>query len=275
MRNPAATLMPFDTGGTPDGARQAAANAVAAGADLVIGPLLSTSVGGAAPVVRQAGLNMLSFSNNPTIAGGGVYVLGFSPAEQVRAIVDMAAAEGRARFAVLVPAGPYGELVLQTAQNAVAQYGARITHVRYFDPKATDYGEMVIEISNYDARRQALAAQKRQLAAKTDEASKRALRRLEELDTLGDPPFDAVLLAATNDVSLRTLAAQLAYYDVDQPAVRVLGLQLWDEFANLQAEPSLVGSWYPAPASALLETFRERYSRFYGPRAASARLARL
>ncbi len=264
MRNPAASLIPFDTKGTPDGAREAAAKAIAAGADIVLGPLLSPSVDAAAPVARRAGVNMLSFSNNPSVAGAGVYVLGFSPAEQVRSIVDTAAQEGRERFAVLAPAGAYGQLVIDTVQATVAQYRARMTHVRFFDPQATDYGEMIIDISNYDARRQALIREQRQLADKTDEASKRALRRLEELDTLGDPPFDAILVAATSNVSLRTLAAQLAYYDVDQPAVRVLGMQLWDEFPRLYTEPSLIGSWYPAPSGALLDRFRDRYQAFYG-----------
>lgn len=264
MRNKAATLIPFDTQGTPDGARQAAAKAVAAGADIVLGPLLSPSVDAAAPVARRARLNMLSFSNNPTVAGSGVYVMGFSPAEQVRTIIDFAVQDGRENFALLVPAGPYGQLIMDTVRETVPQYRARLTHARFFDPKATDYGELVVEISNYDARRQALVREKKQLAAKTDEASKRALRRLEELDTLGDPPFDAILVAATSNVALRTMAAQLAYYDVDQPAVRVLGLQLWDEFPRLQTEPSLIGSWYPAPAGELLDNFRQRYQRFYG-----------
>lgn len=266
MRNPAANLIPFDTRGTPDGARDAAVKAVAAGADIILGPLLTASVEAAAPIARRSGINLLSFSNNPAVAGGGVYALGFSPAEQVRTIIDFAVGQGANRFAVLAPTGPYGELIVQSMQTTVPNYPARLISARFIDESAHDYAEIITEISNYDGRRQALVAEKRSLAGKSDEASKAALRRLEELDTLGDPPFDAILLAPTSNTTLRTLAAQLAYYDVDQPAVRVLGLQLWDEFPRLQNEPALIGSWYPGPANERLDQFRTRFAQFYGRR---------
>ena len=266
MRNPAANLIPFDTHGTPDGAREAAVKAVKAGADIILGPLLTTSVEAAAPIARRSGVNLLSFSNNPAVVGGGVYALGFSPAEQVRTIVDFAVGQGAKRFAVLAPTGPYGELVAQSMQATVPNYPAQIASLRFIDQNAHDYADIITAISNYDGRRQALVSERKSLSGKTDEASKAALRRLEELETLGDPPFDAILLAATSNTTLRTLAAQLAYYDVDQPAVRVLGLQLWDEFPRLQTEPSLIGSWYPAPANERLDQFRTRFAQFYGRR---------
>lgn len=266
MRNPAANLIPFDTRGTPDGAREAAVKAVQAGADIILGPLLTTSVEAAAPIARRSGVNLLSFSNNPAVVGGGVYALGFSPAEQVRTIVDFAVGQGATRFAVLAPTGPYGELVVQSMQTTVPTYPARLVTARFIDQNAHDYAELITEMSNYDGRRQALLSERRSLAGKSDEASKAALRRLEELETLGDPPFDAILLAATSNTTLRTVAAQLAYYDVDQPAVRILGLQVWDEFPRLQTEPSLIGSLYPAPANERLDQFRTRFAQFYGKR---------
>lgn len=266
MRNPAANLIPFDTRGTADGAREAAAKAVQAGADIILGPLLTTSVEAAAPIARQAGINLLSFSNNPAVVGGGVYALGFSPAEQVRTIIDFAVGQGSTRFAVLAPTGPYGELVVQSTQATIATYPARLVSARFIDQDAHDYADLITAISNYDGRRQALLSEQRALASKTDEASKAALRRLEELETLGEPPFDAILLAPTSNTTLRTLAAQLAYYDVDQPAVRILGLQLWDQFPQLHNEPALIGSWYPAPANERLDQFRSRFAQFYGKR---------
>ena len=266
MRNPAANLIPFDTRGTPDGARDAAVQAVQAGADIILGPLLTASVEAAAPIARRSGISLLSFSNNPAVAGGGVYALGFSPAEQVRTIVDFAVGQGASRFAVLAPTGPYGELVVGSMQTTVPNYPARLISARFIDESAHDYADLITAISNYDGRRRALLAERRSLSGKTDEASKAALRRLEELDTLGDPPFDAILLATTSNTTLRTVAAQLAYYDVDQPAVQILGLQLWDEFSRLQTEPSLIGSWYPAPANERLDQFRSRFTQFYGRR---------
>ncbi|MDJ0684289.1 MAG: penicillin-binding protein activator [Alphaproteobacteria bacterium] len=259
-----ATLMPFDTRGAPDGAAQAASEAIGRGADILIGPLLAGSVEAVKPIAAQSGVPVVSFSNNPTVADDGAFVLGFSPAQQVRAIVDFAVREGATRFAVIAPNTPYGELVVRTVQETVPLYAATISKIRFIDSTATDFSETIIEMSDYEARREALLEEIRALEGETDEASRAALRRLELFDTLGEPDFDAILVPADSENALRTLSAQLAYYDVDQPTVRVLGLQIWDEFSGLSNEPSLIGAWYPAPDSALLTQFRDRYRRFYG-----------
>lgn len=272
LRDANVTLMPLDTAGTPEGARDAALKAVADGADIIIGPLLSNNVTAIAPVTRAAGVSVLSFSNNPAVAQQDIYVIGFSPNEQVKAIVDYALAEGLTRFAALAPSGAYGELVVRALQEALADQPAELSRIRFVDQAALDYSEEIIVMSDYEARKRALATEIRELEAIGDDASRAALRRLETLDTLGDPEFDAILLPMTNDTSLRTASAQLAFYDVDQPAVRVLGVQLWEEFQRLEGEPTLVGSWYPAPDATELDRFRARYQQLYGnpaPRIAS------
>lgn len=259
-----AMLMPFDTQGTPDGAAEAARAAMLQGADIVIGPLLSSSVQAATPIVREEEIPMISFSNNPTVAQEGVYTFGFSPAQQVRAIVEYAVSQEAQRFAVIAPYGAYGDLVVSTLQSIGPEYGIDLKHSRRVEPDAVDYSEMIIEISDYQERRKALLERQAELEGKTDEASKAALERLEQFDTLGDPDLDAILLAADSNNGLRILASQLAYFDVDQPTVRLLGLELWDSFPGLQNEPSLIGGWYPASESALLQEFQNRYEGFYG-----------
>ncbi|MBP5858763.1 penicillin-binding protein activator [Marivibrio halodurans] len=148
-----------------------------------------------------------------------------------------------------------------------------LARVAYYDPGAPDHSEVIQSFSNYRQRVQALERQRGQLAAKGDEASKAALRRLENLDTLGDPPFDAVLLPALNAQSLKILAAQLAYYDVDEPAVRLLGLQPWDGFGDLSGEPTLIGSRYVATPDSYRKRFGERFAATFGQR--PSRLASL
>ena len=47
---------------------------------------------------------------------------------------------------------------------------------------------------------------------------------------------------------LKRLAPLFAFFDVDPSRVKLLGTTLWDETANLNLEPALVGAWYVAPA---------------------------
>lgn len=271
MRKPNLTLMPIDTKGTPEGAVNAARQAIARGVDMIIGPLLAESVNAVGPITRSADVPVLAFSNTPSVAGDGIYVMGFTPDQQVQTIIEFAVAEGITRFAVLAPRNAYGEVVVGAFQRTVAQYRASITRLAFIEPGETDFSDTIRRISDYDQRRKDLLKLMAELEEKDDEASRAALARLQDQDTLGDPDFQAILIPATSSVLLQTLAAQLAYYDVDQPAVRVLGLQLWDEFGNLSREPSLSGAWYAAPPSETREKFDARYQSVYGRK--PARLA--
>ena len=108
------------------------------------------------------------------------------------------------------------------------------------------------------------------LKAQDDDASRLALKRLEVVDTLEPPEFDAVFLPLGGR-ELLTAAPLLAFYDVDPADVRYLGTALWyDE--GLALEPTLQGGWFAAPQPDLWESFLGRYRENFGeepPRLAS------
>ena len=117
-------------------------------------------------------------------------------------------------------------------------------------------------LAQYDERHQALVEEREKLEALEDEASKLALDRLENLDTLGKPDFDAVLLPLGGR-SLLSIAPSLAFFDVDPAEVKFLGTALWND-PSLGSEPTLQGGWFAAPAPALWEGFQRRYRNTYG-----------
>jgi ABC-type branched-subunit amino acid transport system substrate-binding protein len=113
----AANLALLDTGGgrirltvydTARGAGAAAAQAVADGNRLFLGPLLAEDVRAAAPAARRAGVPVIAFSNDTSVAASGVYLMGFTPGQSVARVVDHARGQGAVRFAALVPEGIYG-----------------------------------------------------------------------------------------------------------------------------------------------------------------------
>lgn len=273
VRNPDVRLVPIDTRGTENGTRAATRKAIESGARIILGPLLANSVLAAKPVATPLGIPLIAFSNSVSVAGDGVYLAGFTPEQQVRTIVQDAIAEGRLNFAVLAPSNDYGEVAVSAMQRTLNEYGAVMTKLSFYDPGGTDFSGPIRQISNYDERHKALLEQRAELAENDDEASKLALKALENLDTVGDPPFDAILVPAISEQRLRIISAQLAFFDVDQPIVRVLGLQPWDNFGDLSKEPGLIGSRYPAPPSEQRAAFVQRYGQVYGYR--PARLASL
>lgn len=98
-------LLVHDTQGTPEGAAEAARLAIGDGARLIVGPLLSTSVRAVSDLARAAAVPVVAFSSDRTVAGSGVYTMGFFPGDEVKRVVNYAATQGAQRFALLAPRG--------------------------------------------------------------------------------------------------------------------------------------------------------------------------
>ena len=255
-------LQPYDTRGTPDGAAEAAALAVAHGAQVLLGPVFSASAKAVIPQARAAGVNMIPFTTDPTVAAPGVFVMGFLVHEQVRRIIGFSRAQGIERFAVLAPATPYGETVVDALNQILLQTGGYLTRVAYYDASGSNLDDVVRGFAEYDRRHNALLAQQNALQMRNDPVSRSALQRLERLDTIGDVPFDAILLPEQGG-RLTEVAALLPFYDVDPARVQLLGTLLWHS-PGLGKEAALVGGWYPAPSPLANAGFYSRYQSLYG-----------
>ena len=251
-----------DTRGTPEGAADAAALAIGDGASLILGPLLAPSVRAVAPAARAAGLNVIAFSNDRSVAGDGVFTMGFFPDAEVDRVVAYARSRGLSRFAALAPDTEYGRTVTAALRRAAPRVGAVVTQIELYDPNAGEFSATVKRLARYESRRSALAAQQAELRGREDEIAKRALARLQQLETIGGLSFDALLLA-DGGKRLQALAAFLPFYDVDPANIRMLGTWRWDA-PDVGAEPALVGGWYAAPPPDARADFERRYARTYG-----------
>ncbi|MGE4063879.1 MAG: penicillin-binding protein activator [Rhodospirillaceae bacterium] len=260
-------LQAYDTGGTPEGATQAAERALSHGAQLLLGPLFSAEARAVAPAADAAGVNIVAFSTDPAIAGRRVYVLGFLVQEQVRQIVAYARGQGLSRFAVLAPESDYGRAVVEAFNRYVPTGGGEVTHVSFYDSEGSNLNDVVRQLAAYDRRKEALEAQKAELAGKEDEISQLALERLNRLETIGEVDFEAVLLP-DQGTRLTQAATLLPFYDIDPGRVQLLGTMLWNT-PNLGREPVMVGGVYPAPPQDSNRQFFTRYRELFGRAAPS------
>ncbi|HEY0412837.1 MAG TPA: penicillin-binding protein activator [Allosphingosinicella sp.] len=140
----AANLALLDTGGeriritvydTAKGGPAAAANeALADGNGLFLGPLLAEDVRAVAAIARKADVPVIAFSNDVSVAGGGVYLMGFTPGQSVGRVVDYARSKGVERFAALTPNGVYGRRAAQAMVEATR--GAGLVGMQNFDRDA-------------------------------------------------------------------------------------------------------------------------------------------
>jgi len=255
-------LLIFNTLGTPEGALEAARFAIGDGVSMILGPLLGTSISAIAPVARAANVTVVGFSSDRTVTSDGIYTMGFFPETEVERVVAYAVSRGQKRFAALAPSGPYGQAVVEALRRSAVELGGEVSRVLFYDPQAQDYSGVVRELANYDSRRQALLNQRAELEERDDDIAKRALKRLEKLQTLGDVPFDALLLADGGE-RLLAIAALLPFYDVDPKKVRMLGTGQWD-MPGLGAEPALSGGWHAGPPPEARAEFVKQYESVYG-----------
>lgn len=255
-------LTPYDTGGTPEGARAAAEKAIADGAKLILGPLFSTSVAEVAPLARDEGINLIAFSNNRAVADEGTYLIGFLPREQIARIVSYAGEQGARRFATLVPDTAFGAQVVADLRDAVTRFGGELTKVQTYAPELKDLSKPVRQLGDYNFRKQALADRMKVLRGDSSAAAQRELKTLANQETIGDVDYDAILLPQ-NGSSLKAIAALLPFYDIDTAKTQLLGLASWHQ-PGLGSEPPLVGAWYPAPQIEARYEFDKRFSDTYG-----------
>ncbi len=255
-------LLPRDTGGTAEGARAAAISALEGGAKFLLGPVFATAVAKVAPLARAARVNMIAFSNNRTVAGNGTFLIGLLPHEQIIRVVAHARSKGIERFAALVPETPFGRRMAADLGDAVARTGGVLTQVESYRRDQGDINRAVRRLARYADRRRALDRQREKLIGARDEASRRALKRLKGLETLGKVGFDAVFMPESG-APLKAVAPLLPFYDIDPVKVRLLGLAGWNE-AGLGREPALVGAWFAAPSPGARADVDRRYKKIYG-----------
>ena len=230
FNNPDIALIPKDTQGTAAGATAAAQQAIAEGAELIVGPLFAHSVAAAGAVARNANVPIIAFSTDSNVAGRGVYLLSFLPDDDIAQIVEYAASQGKKSFAALVPEDAYGTLAEGALRQAASRHGGR-----------------VVAVEKYPFDREGMIA---------------PAKRVAEIAKGTRPSVSAVLLP-DGPTSTPALASQLTLNGVDPRRVKFLGSGQWND-PKIEREPSLAGGWYAAPDPAGWQSFASRYEARFG-----------
>ena len=250
------TLIPRDTGGTSDGAANAARAALADGAGLILGPLLAAEVRAVKPIAADAHLNVIAFSTVTDLAGGNTFLMGFLPKEEVVREVGFARERGLGHFAALAPNSPYGHLMADALRQAASATGASVTSIEFYDPSGADAGAAIRRLLPGSA-----ASGDAVSAAPDPDLSPAPMPM---------PAFDALLLPE-GGAQLGQIARQLKAAGLDTKAVHLLGSGLWD-VPDIGSEPVLDGGWFAASPPDARRDFERRYRATYGrdpPRLAS------
>ncbi len=151
-------LLVQDTRGTPEGALKAAKAAQAQKAEIVLGPVLAPSV----RALKEAGLSVpvLAFSSDTRAAARDVYLLGFSPEQEVARVMDFAAQNGLRRLAAFLPRTAYGFEVRRAFAEAAAKNNLEISRIETYEPNLKKAMRPARRLANYAARARRLEARR-------------------------------------------------------------------------------------------------------------------
>lgn len=220
----------YDTAGVAAQAAEVARQAVRDGADVIVGPLRSDAAAAVGVAVANSNIAVLSFSNNTEIAGGNVFVLGYTFENTANRIVSYAARQGEGNIVVVHAANLAGEVARDAVSRAAIRSGARISATISYEFSQSGVINVIPEV--VDAVRQSGGGS-----------------LLLTSDSAGALPFFAQLLPENG---------------LDPSRVQVLGLTRWDtppqtmEFAGLQ------GGWFAVPDPSATADFQGRYTGIYG-----------
>ncbi|CUH77599.1 Putative lipoprotein [Tritonibacter multivorans] len=223
-------LRVYDTAGDPARATSAAAQAITEGARIILGPVYAEAANAAGLEASKRNVNVLAFSNNSSIAGGNVFVLGPTFSNTANRIVTYAKRQGKDDLVVVSDNNAAGAVGRDAIQQAAVGAGSNIAGSISYDLSQQGVINAIPSISD-------------------------AVRR---------SGAEGVVLTANSAGALPLLTQLLPEAGVRPADVQYMGLTRWDIPAQTLALPGVQGGWFALPDPGTTAQFRSRYQATYG-----------
>lgn len=223
-------LRVYPTAGQAERASAAASQAVKDGAKVILGPVYGGSAKLAGIPAANAGINVLSFSNNPSVAGGNVFILGPTFNNTANRLVRYARANGKSRIMVVNANSPAENTGAAAIKSAITAQGATLVAEQSFELSQQSVIQTIRPIAT-DVR---------------------------------NTSADAIFFTSGNDGAMPLLAQMLPENGVKSPEPQFIGLQRWNVPASALTLPGLQDSWFAIPDQQLTANFSGHYSAQYG-----------
>lgn len=219
-------LLPQDTGDTIEGAEKAAQDALEAGATILLGPVFGKQVNAVSSNARSRNIPVVTFSNNATVAGNGVYLFGFIPEQQVIRVIQYAIARKYANVAALVPSNPYGATIVKQLSSEMRKNGGRAAPIEYYQEDLSSLDVNVGRLSRFLQEQQSTAQQ--------------------------------ALFIAEGGTKLKTLTDTLTTNNINSGKIQFLGTGLWDD-TTITKNTALSGGWFASSPPEKYSAFEQHF----------------
>ena len=205
------------------------------------------------------GAIFFSFSSQRNLANKCTYLVNFFLENELREVFNFF--PENSKVAILYPENNYGYSVNNIIDEIAEESKSILVNRASYSEDMHNVREAIKELGKYELRKYELNRQKKLLAIKNDEQSKKRLQKLERFKTTKDLDFTHIIIA---DYGIRLLqvAPLLPYYDIDPNQVMFVGTGAWDDEAFFY-EPSLQGSIFPGIEKAKRKDLFDSYLEIY------------
>jgi len=207
-----------------------ATKAVDDGAKIILGPFFALEANAAGVAVAARGVNVLSFSNNPDVAGANVFILGQTFDSTARRLAGYAVSNGKNRIMIIHDPDPAGQIGMAAIQRAVTGAGGSVAAVGTYEFSQNGIVQAVPGIV---------------ASAKSSGAN-------------------ALFLTADNSGALPLLSQMLMENGINPASTQYIGLARWDIPPATLALPGVQGAWFALPDPSTNQQFQARYQAAYG-----------
>ena len=244
-------IIPRDSGtNDKDKLNLAIEEIISNGAKVIIGPMSSSSFG---ELEKYRDTIFISLSNKETKISNNVINIGISLESQLKAIELFLIKQKKIKTLILYPKNNYEKFIdkkiklLKLKDSKVYKYST--------DPRILT-GE-IEKLTNYNQRKKNLEIRKNILKKKDDEMSKKELKILDRLYTLGAVDYDSIIIIDFGN-SLKSVLASLVFSDVDDKLISYITVNQWfDE--DLFRGNSVKNLYFPSIDMKQFKKYNEKY----------------
>ena len=225
------------------------------GAKIIIGPMTFSSF---TELDKYNDTIFISLSNKEPRIINNVINIGISFESQIEAIKQLLAKEKKKKTIILYPKDENEKFIDEKIKSL------KLKNYKVFkydsDPRILT-GE-IEKLTNYSQRKRNLEKRKIFLEKMNDTKSKKELKILESLYTLGSVDFDSIIIIDFGH-SLKSILSSLVYTDVDDKTVLIATANQWfDE--NIFRENLVKNLFFPSVDIKKFKKYNKKYFKAFG-----------
>ncbi len=214
-----------DSGDTDEKAIFSAKELEKEGVSILVGPIFSSQASAIRKVINKE-IPIFSFTNDENIKQKGLWVLGFSPQQQIKAIFKEIKNNAIKDVAIIIPNSVYGERALQESRKQSTQNNIKIHNIYFYDILSNDFSDLG-----------------------------------SLLDQEKNIKYNGLLIIASGK-QLKEISARAQYRGINPKEIKYFGISGWNNPEVLD-EPALLGGHFIAPQQYSFEAFVSRYFKIY------------